>query len=197
MTVTNVNGARKSLAEQIDRLDGILDGMAEGLQGAVADAVRQAVSAAVQEAVRGVLAELLTNPDLLALLRGPLAPPTQAKEQPGTEAHPRPTVRQRLARVKACVGGQLRALGGACRAAATGVCRSAVSGCARLAVARRFKGPLLASAGVGVLAGVAAYYAGPWLAALASGAGGFAAALAVQAGLWLRRLLAGAALPGA
>jgi hypothetical protein len=39
MTSTNVNGKlRKSLAEQIDRLDSNLDGMAEGLQGAVADA---------------------------------------------------------------------------------------------------------------------------------------------------------------
>src|SRR5438552_4057778 len=68
MTVTSTGTtdgrARKSLAEQIDRLDGILDGLAEGLNGAVAAAVQQAVGLAVTEAVKAVLTELLHNPDL-------------------------------------------------------------------------------------------------------------------------------------
>src|SRR5581483_3165925 len=61
MTTSMTNGrARKSLAEQIDRLDAILDGLADALNGAVAQAVTEAVAVAVKAAV----AETLTNPDL-------------------------------------------------------------------------------------------------------------------------------------
>src|SRR6516225_8628043 len=64
-TTTNPNGrTRKSLAEQIDRLDAILDGLSEALQGAVAAAVQEAAGRAVREAVRAVLAETLTDPAL-------------------------------------------------------------------------------------------------------------------------------------
>ena len=69
-TSANGRAQRKSLAEQIDRLDLILDGLADGLQEAVADAVTAAVSVAVQAAVR----EVLTNPQLLERLRPEPAP---------------------------------------------------------------------------------------------------------------------------
>jgi hypothetical protein len=62
MNATLKNGqARKSLAEQIDRLDRTLDGLADGLQ--------EAVAAAVQQAVRCVLAELLSNAEFQARLQ--------------------------------------------------------------------------------------------------------------------------------
>lgn len=51
---------RKSLADQIDRLGSMLDGLAEGLN--------EAVATAVQEAVRAVLTEVFTNPERLARL---------------------------------------------------------------------------------------------------------------------------------
>ena len=55
---TNINGQpRKTLASQIDRLDGILDGLDAALAGAVQEAVEQAVKQAVQT----VLTEVLTN----------------------------------------------------------------------------------------------------------------------------------------
>lgn len=57
---------RKSLANQLDRLDVILDGLAEALNGAVSDAVRQAVGEATREAVQMAMAEALpkqTNPE--------------------------------------------------------------------------------------------------------------------------------------
>ena len=79
----NTNGrSRKSLADQIDRLDQILDGLADGLNEAVASAVKQAVAVAVQEAVRGILAEVLTNPDLLAKLRSNIGLTTPADRTP-------------------------------------------------------------------------------------------------------------------
>ena len=68
-TKTTTNGqARKSLAEQIDRLDAVLDGLADGLNGAVAAAVKEAVGVAVQQAVQAVVREALANPELLARL---------------------------------------------------------------------------------------------------------------------------------
>src|SRR5262245_19983946 len=61
MTTSMTNGrTRKSLAEQIDRLDMILDGLADALNEAVAQAVKEAVAFAVKAAV----AETLTNPEL-------------------------------------------------------------------------------------------------------------------------------------
>ena len=47
---------------------------------------------------------------------------------------------------------------------------------------------LSTAAAIGLAVGVAAYFAGPWLAGLASGVGGFVTALGVHAGLWLRRV---------
>src|SRR3954464_2224610 len=91
MTKANANGQeRKSLASQLDRLDGIRDGRAEGLQQAVAAAVQEAVTAAVREALQAVVAEVLTNPDLLALLRaatpGGTAPPAHEAAAEPTKA---------------------------------------------------------------------------------------------------------------
>jgi hypothetical protein len=58
---TNTDGQpRKTLAGQLDRLDGILDGLDAALAGAVQEAVEQAV----KQAVQSVLAEVLTNREL-------------------------------------------------------------------------------------------------------------------------------------
>ena len=80
--------SRKTLAGQLDRLDGILDGLADGLNEAVASAVKEAVGAAVTEAVQAVLVEVLTNPALRDQLRGaaspdPAAPSGAAPEDEG------------------------------------------------------------------------------------------------------------------
>jgi hypothetical protein len=73
--------------------------------------------------------------------------------------------------------------GAACRAART------VSALWRqVQMLRQFKVPVLAALAVGAVVGVAAYYGGPYVAALAGWLAGFTATLAVQAGLWLRPL---------
>ena len=59
MNATTNGQIRKSLAEQIDRLDHILDGLSEALNESVATAVKDAVTLAVQEAIQGILAEVL------------------------------------------------------------------------------------------------------------------------------------------
>src|ERR1700692_4536221 len=71
MTATmNTHGQtiRKSLADQIDRLDQILDGLAEGINETMTAAWQDAVKDAVQVAV----AEVLTNAELQKCLRGNL-----------------------------------------------------------------------------------------------------------------------------
>src|SRR5258708_7726198 len=78
----NGKSQRKSLANEIDRLDAILDGLDSALAGAITDAVKQAVSIAVSEAVRATLMEL-ANPAVAEALRGPVVLPF-----PGTPATP-------------------------------------------------------------------------------------------------------------
>ncbi len=77
-TRTNLNNQpRKTLASQIDRLDGILDGLDAALAGAVQEAVEQAV----KQAVHAVLTEVLTNRELQEQLHQ-AAQPTPMPEPP-------------------------------------------------------------------------------------------------------------------
>src|SRR5438067_1174741 len=79
---TNGRPLRKTLASQLDRLDGIIDTLADGLNQAVVDAVRDAVALAVQQAVEVVLRELLSRPELLRHLAGQTAPVAAAAPEP-------------------------------------------------------------------------------------------------------------------
>src|SRR5215469_3976890 len=83
MTTNTTNGQiRKTLARQLDRLDSILDGLSDGLneavEAAVERAVKQAVGEAVRETLQAVIAEVVSNPDLLAAARTLLAPASTA-----------------------------------------------------------------------------------------------------------------------
>src|SRR4051812_9581812 len=73
----SVNGKapRKTLAQQLDRLDTIIDVLADGLNETVAHVVKQAVTVAVQQAVEASLQVLLRNPDLLRSLAATATPP--------------------------------------------------------------------------------------------------------------------------
>jgi hypothetical protein len=81
MTQTIANGTgRKSLANEIDRLQATVAGLGEGLR----NSVREATTQAVREAVTELVTEVLTNPDVAALFRNAQAQPAQA-------ARPRPS----------------------------------------------------------------------------------------------------------
>lgn len=72
---------KKTLAHQLDRFDGILDGLADALNESVADAVRASVADAVRAAVSASIAEAVTVAvtvavrEVLARHPAPVPPP--------------------------------------------------------------------------------------------------------------------------
>jgi hypothetical protein len=214
MTNTGINRnarmPRKSLSSQIDRLDGILDGLDAALSGAVADAVQAVVGQVVKEAVEASIKEVLGSPELL---RAALA----QHAAPVPEYKPRRSLREVL---KAALGGlgrkgceaatqakrkagqawswclnklaqgishayhsleRLRARGRRAWAVAVGVVR----------LAWRLRRACVVALGVGALSAVGVYYAGPVVASVLCGIG---SSLATAAGIALApvwRLLLG------
>src|SRR5947208_13409870 len=181
MTTTTNGQVRKTLASQLDRLDSILDGLSDGLneavatavQGAVELAVRQAVGQAVKETLQAVIAEALTNADLLAAARALLTPGTAADVPADPPERPKSLFRRACDGVKA----GLAVAATACNGAGAYVVKQAAAVKAATfsgwLLFRRFRGRLLTACGVGVAAGALTYLAGPWLAVAASSAAGF------------------------
>jgi len=96
---TNGKPQRKQLGDQLDRLDSIIDLLAEGLPGAVADACRDGARLAVKDAI----IEILSNPELRALLTPPRLDPvweghtTRPEPKPVTPEEPKvPSIWSRL-----------------------------------------------------------------------------------------------------
>ncbi len=80
---TNIDGQeRKTLASQLDRLDGILDGLDRALTGAVQDAVEQAV----KQAVQAVLTEVITNRELQDQLQQATQPGSPPEKPQGKQS---------------------------------------------------------------------------------------------------------------
>src|SRR4051812_25721412 len=176
-TTTNGRTTRKSLAQQLDRLDSILDGLSEGLNEAIAGAVQQATTTAVEQAVRQALVEVLSNPDVLTVIGQ--AAHLHAAPLPAAHAandhDERPGVGQRLQALGKSAGQQLR---DACSRAAS-VARRGLVG---LWLLRR---PLLLVAGAGFALGLLSYGAGPWLSGLVGGLVAVSYTLASRARRWL------------
>jgi hypothetical protein len=195
MQATSNGRTRKSLAEQIDRLDQTLDGLADALNASIATAVR--------EAVHAVIVELLADGTLRTRLQAASTVPVAV-----VPAQPAPSrLRDGCRRVWLGLSAQVRAV----RAAVRGLVVQTCGVCSRLvgrlhrataaawqrtrdaAVAGWYAVRLLRHIGialaVGGSVGVAAYCAGPTLAAAASGLCSFVAALTVRADLWLRQRL--------
>jgi hypothetical protein len=176
-TTTNADGrTRKSLAEQIDRLDAILDGLSDALDGAVAAAVQEAAGRAVREAVQAVLAEALTNPALRERALPAESPPAPRADSPSV---PRP-----LARLATWLGARARSCVQACLAGLCWVRDTAVR--ASLLAASRLQAALLAA---GAVAAGVANFTRARLAHLMDRLSGWAAGLAATAGPALRRLV--------
>jgi hypothetical protein len=195
MTTTTTNGqARKTLASQLDRLDSILDGLSDALNGAVATAVegaveravKQAVGEAVRETLQAVLAEVVSNPDLLAAARTLLAPGCMADVPADPPERPKGLFRRACDKVQA----GMAAAGTACAAVAGQAAgfKAVARGGWRLA--KQFRGRVLAACGVGLAAGALTLWAAPWLGVLSASVAGFFSTLAVAARNALRGLFA-------
>jgi hypothetical protein len=176
-TTTNADGrTRKSLAEQIDQLDAILDGLPDALTEAVAAAVSEAVGRAVQEAVLAVLAGALTNPALRERALHVDSPPAPRTDSPPA---PRP-----LGRLATWPGARARSRATACAAGLCWLRDTAVR--ASLLAGSRLRASLLAARAVA--AGVANFTRAR-LAHLMDRLSGWATGLAATAGPAVRRLL--------
>jgi hypothetical protein len=206
MSTTGANGRaqRKSLAEQIDRLDLILDGLADGLSAAVADAVTAAVGTAVETAVR----EVLSNPELLRRLRPEPAPAAgkvtglarwlcvglagALRRCWGGVSTATARVRQKAADVTAVLRAGRQALVGRVRGGLSALGRRVWLGGALLVLlARRYRKPLLVALAVGATVGLGCYLAGPAVSSVVSGLAGFVGSLVAGSRDRLRRMLAG------
>jgi hypothetical protein len=200
MTTTTTNGSvRKTLASQLDRLDSILDGLSDALNGAVATAVegaveravKQAVGEAVRETLQAVLAEVVSNPDLVAAARTLLTPgnPTDVPtDPPDLPERPRGLFRRACDKVQAGVA----VAANACAAVAGRVAGVKAVARAGWGLTKKFRGRVLLASGVGLAAGAATLLAAPWLGVAAAAVGGFFSTLAVSARNALRGLFTAA-----
>jgi hypothetical protein len=95
MNTTLNHAPRKQLSHEIDRLNGILDGLEVAIPDVIAEAVRTSMKHATQEAVQAAITKLMSNPDLLRLLQGQASPPPM----PTPSMPPSPTSTSILSRV--------------------------------------------------------------------------------------------------
>ena len=192
MSTTLTNGRqRKSLAEQIDRLDSVLDGLADGFersgryrcQGSRPRCLDRNVD---QPRVARLAARWPAGCRAGTVPTEPMAGPG-AGTAFGQRCAGRPRraapVWLRFCQVVDSVRGQVAETTRRC---CDNSVRLVVAGTGALMRARWLLAPILAAAVLAGLTGVAAYHLGPWMAAGVSGAGGLGTALAKPgSGSWL------------
>ena len=193
----NGNNQRKSLASQLDRLDRILDGLDGALAGAITDAVKDAVSTGVAEAVRATLIEIVSNPQILSLLRGVVpsivqpAGQQEAQAPHASEPAPHSAIRRgltsawRWATAKLCATRHATVLSG--RQVVHGLVRT----WRRANAVWQLKRPLFVALLIGFVVGTVSYASSPWVGGIVSGVSTTGAVLGMQLALFARRLFTG------
>jgi len=185
-----INGKpRKQLADQLDRLDSIIDALAEGLPGAVAEACRDGARLAVKDAI----IEIFTNPELRALL-APMRPePTPTVVGPTAEPKPEAKKPGLWSRLKAKAVAARDAVIGAAKKvkeAITSRYHAATGIVVALGKATGEAFPLqrvgLVALGVGLVVGVACLVVPQTVAAAVGAIGAATTVVSVQTGIWLR-----------
>ena len=165
MSTSTTNGRlpRKQLADQLDRLDAILDCLAGGLNEAVADAAREGTRLAVKDAI----VEVLTNPDLRELVR-------KAQAETDVKKPAKPSLWARLkAKVAEAKAALVRAAVPVVAGAVTRVqaARSTLTTAIRVVrQARQAWRVVAVGLAVGAVAAAACYVAPPAVAAVVGGA---------------------------
>lgn len=187
---------RRQLSDQLDRLDTIIDALAEGLPGAVTDAVREGARAAIKDA----LIEIITNPELRALL-APVAPatpiPTPLAAAPAESRASMPTepkrpslwsrLKSKVRAAKAAIVGAVvhvkDAVVGRCHAVRDSITAVGLAGGEAVPVQKILTTALV----VGIVVGSACLIVPETVAAAIGGVGAATTAVCVQIGGWLRR----------
>ncbi len=190
-TTPTMNGKpRKQLADQLDRLDSIIDELAAGLNQAVADAAREGTRLAVKDAI----VEIMTNPELRALLAPAHPEPAPAPVAPPPVAAPESKKPGPWTRLKARIAAVRDTLTGAATKAKETVAakyKAASDTVHAVGTAAGEAFPLRRMLCVGLGAGVAVGLVCllvPHAAAAAVGAVSVASTtVAVQTGSWLKR----------
>ena len=190
-TTTTMNGKpRKQLADQLDRLDGIIDALADGLNQAVIDAAHEGTRLAVKDAI----VEIMTNPELRALLAPGRPEPTPAPAAPPPEAVQEPKKPGLWTRLKAKAAAARDALTGAATKAKEAVAakyRAASDTVAAVGTAAGEALPLRrvlwVGLGAGLLVGLVCLVVPHAAAAAVSAVSVAATTVAVQTGTWLKK----------
>jgi hypothetical protein len=195
-TTTTMNGKpRKQLADQLDRLDGIIDALADGLNQAVIDAAREGTRLAVKDAI----VEIMTNPELRALLAParpePVPVPVPVPTPP--EVGPEPKAPGLWTRIKAKVAAARDALTVAATKAKEAVATRYQAASDTVAAVGTAAGEALplrrvlwVGLGAGLLVGLVCLvvpHAAAAAAAAVSAVSVAATTVAVQTGTWLKK----------
>ena len=185
---TTMNGKpqRKQLADQLDRLDGVIDALGDGLSQAVADACRDGARAAVRE----VLRELIANPDLLAAVR-PTPVPVLATTPSDAPSPPAPPKASFWDRVKATAKRAGDAVTGAARTLTRAVEGAVIKPVAdALKLTGTTRAVVAVGLGVGLTAGAVSLLCPAWVAAVLAAGAGASAVAAAHVGAAMNRLFA-------
>jgi hypothetical protein len=182
---------RRSLNDSIGRLDKMIDGLSEAIPGTIRDTLQESVGVAITEGVRVALVEILSSPEVLAVLRNPVASASNS-DKPAT---PRFLFMQSaVAWAGASIGKAAQWCQDKVKAAANAAVEAgfrAVAAVAslrqRLWALRTIHKPILIALVIGGLAATAALFAPNWLAATLSGIGGACVTMAIQVWLWVRQ----------
>ena len=186
-TTATMNGKpqRRQLADQLDRLDGIIDCLAEGLNGAVADACREGTRLAVKDAI----VEIMSNAELRALLA-----PQAVPAAPAPATAPEPKGPGLWARLKAKVAAAREALTGAATKAKEAVAARYKAAGDTVAAVRTATGEALplrrvlwVGLGVGLLVGLVCLAVPHAAAAAVSAVSVATTTVCVQTCSWLKR----------
>ncbi len=182
---------RKQLADQLDRLDSIIDALAEGLPGAVAEACREGARAAVKDAI----IEIVSNPELRAMLAPqhvhvPVMPVPPAEPKP-VPPEPKPSLWSRLKARLAAACDSLTCATAKAKDAVTTRYTAAKDTVVAVGRATGEAFPLqrvgLVASGVGLVVGTACLLVPQTASALVGAIGAVCTTVGVQTGFWLRK----------
>ena len=182
---------RKQLGDQLDRLDSIIDLLAEGLPGAVADACRDGARAAVKDAI----IEILSNPELRAMLAPPRRDPAwEAVATPPAAPPEEPKKPGLWSRLKAKVAAARDSLMGATSKAKEVVTSRFTAAKAPFVAVGKAVGEVfpaqrvgMVAFGVGLVVAVSCLLLPQTAAAVVGGVGATFTAVSVQTGFWLKK----------